>query len=109
MCTCGRRTQRNKDGSEVSAEEPRCVSRIGGPVILLLDELVGVPVDVSAIPRAAEVLDALTAAADRAQRACLRADVHHGVGRGTNLGLVFSAAWRGRSAIRPGQAWGFPR
>jgi hypothetical protein len=43
--------------------------RTGGPVILLLDELAGVPVDISDTPRAAELLDALTAAADRAQRA----------------------------------------
>jgi hypothetical protein len=44
--------------------------RTGGPVIVLLDELVGVPVDISDTPRAAELLDALTAAAaaDRAQR-----------------------------------------
>jgi hypothetical protein len=42
--------------------------RTGGPVILLLDELAGVPADISDTPRAAELLDALTAAADRAQR-----------------------------------------
>ena len=42
--------------------------RTGGPVILLLDELAGVPVDISDSPKAAELLNALTAAADRAQR-----------------------------------------
>lgn len=42
--------------------------RTGGPVILLLDEAPGIPIDISDTPRTAELLDALTAAADRAQR-----------------------------------------
>lgn len=42
--------------------------RTGGPVILLLDEAPGFPFDISDAPKTAELLDALTAAADRARR-----------------------------------------
>jgi hypothetical protein len=43
-------------------------ARTGGPVILLLDEAPGIPIDISDTPRTAELLDALTAVAERAQR-----------------------------------------
>ena len=40
----------------------------GGPVILLVDETPAIPLDISDYPRTAELLDALIAAANRAQR-----------------------------------------
>jgi hypothetical protein len=42
--------------------------RTGGPVILFIDEAPAIPLDISDSPRIAELLDALTAAADRARR-----------------------------------------
>lgn len=43
-------------------------ARTGGPVILLVDEAPGIPLDISDTAKTAELLDALTAAADRARR-----------------------------------------
>lgn len=48
--------------------EPPPGSVRSGPVVLLLDEAPGIPLDISDAPRTAELLDALTAAADRSQR-----------------------------------------
>ena len=69
----------NAGGQAAAAGEPAFATRLadgkwslagrtGGPVIVLLNEPSGVPVDISITPRAAGLLDAPTSAADRAQR-----------------------------------------